>query len=105
MYRNFALQGEYAELERTGSNWKIGDDPHAMVLNAYVQQENLNVLMVYRDYDVTLGSQIFGQGCHQDPRARETVGDNDQRIRTAIEIGHREENIGDADFFVAPFGQ
>jgi len=52
VYRNFALQGEYAELDRGGSVWKIGDDPGAMVVNAYVQEENLNVLLVYRDYDI-----------------------------------------------------
>jgi DNA uptake protein ComE-like DNA-binding protein len=52
VYRNFALQGEYAELKRTGSHGKIGDDPRALVVNAYVQQENLSMLMVYRDYDI-----------------------------------------------------
>jgi DNA uptake protein ComE-like DNA-binding protein len=52
VYRNLALQGEYAELDRDGSGWKIGDDPKAAVVNAYVQEENLNMLLIYRDYDV-----------------------------------------------------
>jgi hypothetical protein len=52
VYRQFALQGEYAELDNGGSAIKFGDDPKALVLSAYVQQENLNFLTLYRDYDV-----------------------------------------------------
>ncbi len=52
VYHNAAFQGEYAELDKGGGVLKIGDDPKALVLNSYVQYENLNFLTVYRDYDV-----------------------------------------------------
>jgi hypothetical protein len=52
VYRDLALQGEYAELDKGGSVFKLGDDPKALVLNAYVQKENLNFLTVFRNYDL-----------------------------------------------------
>lgn len=52
VYRNLALQGEYAELDKGGSALRVGDDPSALVLNGFLQYENLNCLVVYRDYDV-----------------------------------------------------
>jgi DNA uptake protein ComE-like DNA-binding protein len=71
--RHVAFQGEYSELDLSGDDgeivgldddgnpiekpndrgvFKIGDEPSALVLNTFVQYENLNVLTVYRDYDV-----------------------------------------------------
>jgi hypothetical protein len=52
VYRNVALQGEYGELQVDGDVMKIGDDPSALVLNTYVQYENLDFLALYRDYDL-----------------------------------------------------
>jgi len=52
VYRNLALQGEYAELDKGGSVLKIGDDPKALVVNSWVQYENLNFLALYRNYDL-----------------------------------------------------
>lgn len=52
VYQNLALQGEYGELQEDGSILKIGDDPKALVLNSYVQYENLDFLALYRDYDL-----------------------------------------------------
>jgi DNA uptake protein ComE-like DNA-binding protein len=49
---NLALQGEYGELETDGELLRIGDDPSALVLNSYLQYENLDFLALYRDYDV-----------------------------------------------------
>ena len=50
--RNLTLQGEYAELDK---NLKLGNrtkDPGALVLSGYLQFDNLNFLMLYRDYDL-----------------------------------------------------
>jgi DNA uptake protein ComE-like DNA-binding protein len=52
VFRNVAFQGEYAEMDIDGDTFKIGDDPSALVLNSYVQYENLTFLTLYRDYDV-----------------------------------------------------
>lgn len=52
VYRNVALQGEYGELQIDGDVAKIGDDPSALVLNSYVQYENLDFLVLFRDYDL-----------------------------------------------------
>lgn len=52
VYRNMALQGEYGELQVDGDAFKVGDDPSALVLNSYVQYENLDFLALYRDYDL-----------------------------------------------------
>lgn len=52
VHGHLALQGEYGELEVDGEPFKIGDDPGALVLNAYLQYENLDFLTLWRDYDV-----------------------------------------------------
>ncbi|MBD3232920.1 MAG: hypothetical protein GF315_04275 [candidate division Zixibacteria bacterium] len=50
--KNLALQGEYAELEKNGSYFKMGDDPKAAVLSAFLQYNRTHLLMLYRHYDV-----------------------------------------------------
>ncbi|MCA9751074.1 MAG: helix-hairpin-helix domain-containing protein [Gemmatimonadetes bacterium] len=49
---NLALQGEYAELDLGKNPLKIGSNPSALVLNAFLQYENLNFLVLWRDYDL-----------------------------------------------------
>ncbi len=49
---NVAIQGEFGELDKGGSVFKLGDDPRAMVLSAYTQYNNLNILALYRNYDL-----------------------------------------------------
>ncbi|MEJ2056148.1 MAG: hypothetical protein P8X42_19715, partial [Calditrichaceae bacterium] len=49
---NVALQGEWGELDKGGGVFKLGDDPKALVLSAYVQFSSLNILALYRNYDV-----------------------------------------------------
>lgn len=52
VYRNVAFAGEFAELDKGGAVFKIGDDPKALVLSSFVQYENLNLLTIFRDYDL-----------------------------------------------------
>jgi len=50
--RNIALQGEYGILDKDGEISNFEDDPRALVLTGFLQFDNLNFLMVYRDYDL-----------------------------------------------------
>jgi len=50
--KSLSIQGEYAELEVNGKPAKLGDDPKAIVTSAYLGFENLNFLMLYRNYDL-----------------------------------------------------
>jgi len=49
---NTSFSGEYAELSVDGSDFKIGDDPKAIILSSYSQFENLYFVTLYRDYDL-----------------------------------------------------
>lgn len=51
-FKNLTLKGEYAELEVDGNPLKLGDDPKAIVATGYLNFENLNFLMLYRNYDL-----------------------------------------------------
>jgi len=44
--------GEYGELDKGGEFYKLGDDPKAIVLAAYLQYPSFNLLALYRNYDV-----------------------------------------------------
>ncbi len=52
VYKNIVLQGEYGELDKGGSFYKLGDDPKALVVSAYLQYPTFNVLGLYRNYDL-----------------------------------------------------
>lgn len=49
---NTSIQGEYAELEKSGEVYKIGDDPKAILVSSYTQFDNLYLISIYRDYDL-----------------------------------------------------
>ncbi len=50
--KNITIQGEYAELDKGGMLYKMGDDPKAFVLSAYLQYPTFNILALYRNYDL-----------------------------------------------------
>ncbi len=52
VYKNYCLQGEYAEMDLAGSVVKFGDDPHAFVGSLWSQYNNLTLLALYRDYSL-----------------------------------------------------
>ncbi len=52
VWRNVSLQGEYAWLQDPRASLLHGQSPDAWLLNAYAQWENLNLLAIYRDYDI-----------------------------------------------------
>lgn len=49
---NTSIQGEYAELSVTGKDYKLGDDPSALLVSAHTLFDNLYLITLYRDYDV-----------------------------------------------------
>ena len=51
VYKNIAFQLEYGEIN-DNQDLKFGVGPSALVLNSYLQFENFNLLMLYRDYDL-----------------------------------------------------
>jgi len=51
VYKNLAIQGEYGELS-TSSNFQFGKGPSAFVINSYLQFDNFNLLLLYRNYDI-----------------------------------------------------
>jgi DNA uptake protein ComE-like DNA-binding protein len=50
VYRNLSLQGEYAELDK--ARGFLSGNPHALVLNAYIQYNSFYLLGLYRDYSL-----------------------------------------------------
>jgi DNA uptake protein ComE-like DNA-binding protein len=50
--KNLCFQGEVAELEDDGSPFKFGDDPKAAVFSGYAQWNSVNLLALYRHYDI-----------------------------------------------------
>lgn len=52
IYQNVALQGEYAELDARNDFSLFKGNPSALVLDAYMQFNSLNLFMLYRDYDL-----------------------------------------------------
>ncbi len=50
--QNLALQGEIGVLDVDGSIQDISNDPKSLILSAYLQFDNLNLLMLYRDTDL-----------------------------------------------------
>ena len=46
------LQGEYGELNKSKSIYHYGDEPAAWVLSSYFSFNKLNLLILYRDYDL-----------------------------------------------------
>ncbi|MFH1213314.1 MAG: helix-hairpin-helix domain-containing protein [Candidatus Neomarinimicrobiota bacterium] len=50
--RNLTLQGEFAELDRNLEPGNRSGDPSALVLSGYLQFDNLNFLLLYRNYEL-----------------------------------------------------
>lgn len=48
---NYTFQFEYGELSKSGTYFKIGDDPHAFVASTYAQWNSFSILALYRYYD------------------------------------------------------
>jgi len=49
---NLALQGEFGQLDKGKAFYKVGQNPDALVLSAYLQYPTFNILALYRNYDL-----------------------------------------------------
>lgn len=49
---NLALQLEWGVLDKDSDIFAVSTDPQALVANAYLQFDNLNFMVLYRDYDL-----------------------------------------------------
>ncbi len=49
---NITFQGEYGELNSNDEIYKLGDEPAAWIINSYFKFDKLDVLVLYRDYDL-----------------------------------------------------
>ncbi|MCD4651623.1 MAG: hypothetical protein K8S56_07555, partial [Candidatus Cloacimonetes bacterium] len=69
-----SFQGEYAEMERDGNIFKIGDDPKAIIASAHTQFDNLNFLILFRDYDLNFDNP-YSRGFAEHEKFDDTVFD------------------------------
>ncbi len=52
VWKNLALQGEYGILDKSHAGFRPLVGPRAFVASLYWQQENFNLLVLYRNYDI-----------------------------------------------------
>jgi DNA uptake protein ComE-like DNA-binding protein len=52
VFDNVSLAGEFAGLDSDGKLFDFSGDPKAFLLNGYASYSNLDLLAIYRDYDV-----------------------------------------------------
>lgn len=69
---NTSIQGEYAELTVDGQEYKLGDDPKALILSTYSQFENLYLITLYRDYDLAFDNP-YSRGFSEHEKFEDTV--------------------------------
>lgn len=78
VYQNLALQGEYAKLDTNpddGLDGLLSVSPEAYLLSAYAQWEDMNLQVLWRDYDVGFDNP-YARGFSEDQRYDQTlIGD------------------------------
>jgi DNA uptake protein ComE-like DNA-binding protein len=75
VYRNLALQGEYAKLDSNPANGLEGlfsAAPEAFTVSAYMQWEDLNLQVLWRDYDVGFDNP-YARAFSNDSRYEQTL--------------------------------
>ncbi len=79
VWRNLALQGEYAWLQDPRRGFLGGDLGDAWIVNGYGQWDNLNLLAIYRDYDVGFDNP-YNRAFSNDTRYEQTLLDAYYRL-------------------------
>lgn len=72
---NTSFQGEYAEMEKDGELYKLGDDPKAIMISSYTQFENLYFLTMFRHYDLDFDNP-YQRSFSESERYDDTVFNN-----------------------------
>jgi hypothetical protein len=86
VYQNLALQGEYGKLDsnpENGLNGLFSNAPEAYVLNAYLQYSNLNLLVLWRDYDVGYDNP-YSRAFSEDARYEQTLLEDPFRLQNPL---------------------
>ncbi len=83
VWRNVSLQGEYAWLQDPRASLLHGANPDAWILNAYAQWENLNLLAIYRDYDIGFDNP-YQRSFSNDSRYEQTLLDANFRLNDPL---------------------
>jgi DNA uptake protein ComE-like DNA-binding protein len=86
VYQNVALQGEYAKLDtnqQNGIDGLLSAAPEAYTVNAYVQYENLNVQLLWRDYDVGFDNP-YARPFSEDSRYEQTLLEDPFRLQNPL---------------------
>ena len=86
VYENFALQGEYGKLDsnsKGGLDGLFSDAPDAYIINAYIQYSDLNLLAVWRDYDVGYDNP-YARAFSQDARYEQTLLEDPFRLQNPL---------------------
>lgn len=90
VYNNFSFQGEYGELENSGSAIQIGDDPKAVVSSIYAQYPSVNFLLLYRDRDIRYDNP-FDRGYGNYARFKGTIFEDEYYLRD-VTLGQLYDN-------------
>lgn len=86
VFQNVALQGEYAKLDtnpQDGLDGLLGAAPEAYTVNAYVQYENLNFQVLWRDYDVGFDNP-YARPFSEDSRYEQTLLEDPFRVQNPL---------------------
>ena len=79
VFDNVALSGEYGYLQDPAHGFLKGNGHDALLLNAYAQWSNLNLLAIYRDYDVGYDNP-YNRAFANDGRYEQTLLDAPYRL-------------------------
>lgn len=86
VYANVALQGEYAKLDTNpadGLDGMFSAAPEAYTVNAYMQWEDLNVQVLWRDYDVGFDNP-YARAFSEDQRYDQTLLGDPFRLQNPL---------------------
>ena len=77
---NMSVQGEYAWLQDPREGFLHGNCPDAMIVNTFVQWDNLHLLAIYRDYDVGFDNPYM-RSFSNDSKYEQTILDSPYRLQ------------------------
>ena len=86
VYQNVAVQGEYAKLDsnpKNGLDGLFSNAPDAFTFNVYTQWEDLNLQVLWRDYDVGFDNP-YARAFSQDQRFDQTLLGDPFRLENPV---------------------
>jgi len=86
VYQNLAVQAEYAKMDantQDGIDGLLSAAPEAYTVNAYLQYDDLNLQMLWRDYDVGFDNP-YARGFSNNSRYEQTLADDPFRMQNPL---------------------